>query len=154
MRADDAAVAGFFEDLPVLLFVLAGVSTLVLSGVMAAERASEKRLHSELDSAAERLLDSILMSLGAGEDIGNAWISSVGSVNISRCSAQVLDGEACAVNFVQYWPSLQWLRSEAPSMGIPSTNTGYASRVLNAIEDNGLVGIIEVTVHVWHKEDR
>ncbi len=149
MRADERGVAGFFEDIPVLIIILAGVSILVSSVVIASERISERRLQSDLDLAAERMLARMMTSLRDAQE-GTILISSIGSLNISRCSEGPLAACAFAVSFVRYYPGTEWLRSESSSGTVPAHATGHASRLFNAADDGrGQIVIVEVSVFVW-----
>jgi len=149
MRADDQAIGGFFEDLPVLAFVLAGTATIVLSGALASEQAAETVAHTNLDSLAERLLDSVMVRLSAVDSMDRISITSVESVNISRSAAEILGEEEFAYVFVEHHPCLQWLRAGSSSCRTPPANTGHSSCLFNAYFTNGLVGIVEVNLFVW-----
>jgi hypothetical protein len=148
VRSDQRGVAGFFEDLPVLIIVLAGVSILVSSAVVASERISERRAQIDLELLAERMLDRMMTSLRDAQD-GTILTSSIGSLNISRCSEGYRSGYAYAVGFVQCYPDTEWLRSETSSGAVLAHATGYASRLFNAAGSGGRIVVVEVSVLVW-----
>ncbi len=149
MRADESGVAGFFEDLPVLLIILAGVSVLVFSGATASEHLAEEKIESDLDALAGRFVASIRVSLMRDPSMDHASIAMVKSLNISRCSSDALDDECWSAAFVLLSPSNEWLRAESSPGIAPLTGTGYSSSLFNALLDDGLVGVIEVRILVW-----
>jgi hypothetical protein len=149
MRADDAAVAGFFEDLPVLLIILAGVSVLVLSGVVASERLAEAEREIELDQTASRFVASIMTSLVRDPSMDHTSVALLVSLNISRCACDALDGESWSASLVLLGTFAEWLRTESSAGTQPLADTGYSACLLNAVMDDGLIGVVEVTVLVW-----
>ena len=149
MRSDETAVAGFFEDLPVLLIVLAGVSALVLSGVTASERLAEMENQAELESLAGRFVVTMAVSLNMDPSVEHASISSVRSLNISRCACDALDTESWTAAIVLLRPHVIWLRTESRTVVEPTTSTGYSSMLLNVVMDDGIVGVVEVKALVW-----
>lgn len=149
MRSDDTAVAGFFEDLPVLLIILAGVSTLVLSGATAGERLAELENQAELESLASRFVISMAVSLATDPSVEHASISSVRSLNISRCASDAIDAESWSAAVVLLSPSVIWLRAESRTDVEPTTCTGYSAMLLNVMMDDGVVGVVEVKALVW-----
>lgn len=149
MRSDETAVAGFFEDLPVLLIILAGVSVLVLSGVTAGERLAELENQAELESLASRFVIAMAVSLAADPSVEHASMSSVRSLNISRCASDALDAESWSAAVVLLSPSVTWLRTESRTGFEPTTRTGYSSVLLNVVMDDGIVGVVEVKALVW-----
>jgi hypothetical protein len=149
MRADDSAVAGFFEDLPVLLIILAGVAVLVLSGAAASERLAEADLESELDSLADRFVASLMVSLKRDPSMDHTSMALVASLNISRCASDALDDESWSVAIVLLSPSTEWLRADSSSETPPRAATGYSSSLFNVVLDDGSVGVVEVSAIVW-----
>ena len=149
VRPDDTAIAGFFEDLPVLLIVLAGVTMLVVSGVAASERLSEQRVQRALDALAARFTDSIMLSLSRSMTHQHISMASIESVNISRCAADALGLECYHVAFVEYFPDVRWVRSESRSEDTLRANTGYAAHLVNAVMPDGGVVIVGVIAIVW-----
>lgn len=149
MRNDEYAIAGFFEDLPVMLIILAGVATLAISGMTASGRISQQQAQAEIDTLAGRLVDSIIVSMSRGPTIEHVPLSATISVNTSRCAADVLDGESWSVAYIIRYPQVGWLLVEKSSEDKPLKDTGYASRLVNVVVDNGTVGVLEVTAIVW-----
>lgn len=147
MWADRSAVAGFFEDIPVLLIVLAGVMSLVLSGVIAAEREQRIGDQRQLDLLASRLIDSVAIEAAPDPSIEHASVVVFASLNLTRCAANVLDDEAFRISVIQLYPSMEWIRTS--SLDPQIRDVGYASRLFNARLDDGSVGVLEVAAFVW-----
>ena len=147
MWTDRSAVAGFFEDIPVLLIVLVGVMSLVLSGVVAAERTQRIENQRQLDLLASRLIDSIAINVAPDPSIEHASLVAFASLNFTRCAANVLADESYGISVIQLCPSTEWIRTRAADP--QGHDTGYASRLFNARLDDGSVGILEVVVFVW-----
>jgi hypothetical protein len=151
VRPDDSAIAGFFEDLPVLLIVLAGVAILVFSGVSASERISRESAQRSLDATAARFVDSIMLSLSRSLTDQHVSLSAIMSVNVSLCAGGTLCHEFYRIAFVELYPDVRWIRVETDAMGVLGGDTGYASRLINAVMDDGAVGIVGVTAFVWRQ---
>jgi len=149
VRLDDSAVAGFFEDIPVLIIILTGVSSLVLSGVMASERITAVTVQRGLDELAERLVCWIAIWVHPDQGIEHASLASFMSVNITRGASEVLDDESYKVAVVQRLPRLEWIRSASNSEAADLLNTGYASGLFNARLGDGTIGVVEVAAFVW-----
>jgi len=149
MRAGDSAIAGFFEDLPVLLIILVGVSVLVLSGAAASERLAEAERERDLGQLASRFVASMIVSLERDPSMCHTSMALVASLNISRCASEVLDDESWSAAIVLLSPGAEWLRAESSSGSPPMADSGYSSRLFNAVMDDGLIGVVEVSAHVW-----
>ena len=144
MRANDNAVAGFFEDIPVLLVVLAGVMVLTVSGAIAAARAQDIENQETLDALARRLLDSLTVGITSDPTIEHVSVAAVLSVNVSRCAADVLADESFAVTFNLRYPHVEWLRTNSNIDGTHCSASGYASKLINVRLDDGTTGVLEV----------
>jgi hypothetical protein len=149
MDFDDSAVAGFFEDLPVLLIILAGVSLLVLSGAEAAQRSAVQDAQAELESLACRFIGSMIVSLNLDHSIEHVSLASVMSLNLTRCACDALDRESWSAAIVLLSPEHRWLRSESVTGSDRPVRTGYSSVLLNVVLDSGAVGVVELMVIVW-----
>lgn len=150
MRLDDKAVAGFFEDLPVLMFILAGVACLVSAGLVSVEVRNEGLLQSELDAAAQSLADNILARLRPDErSMGSLpSVHTLEQTDFNRLQAELSGGYRSSIGLVQLLPICERLYG---SSGVedPPLSTGYAARFMNAIDESGLVVILELRVIVW-----
>lgn len=150
MRAECDGVAGFFEDLPVLMFVLAGVASLVLTSVFASERIASATRADELEAIADRAVASVCseMLTARGPDAPPS-LASIRSMNCSELMRQAVEGRDFALSIVCLHPSLgRVLHLSSNGTDMPG-QTGYASELVNALADDGLVVVVDVRVIVW-----
>ncbi len=147
MWTDRSAVAGFFEDIPVLLIILTGVMALVLSGFVATEKAQRIEDRRQLDMLALRLVDSVAINIAPDPSVEHASLVAFASLNFTRCAASVLDDESFGMSVIQLCPSIEWIR--IGSVDPQGQDTGYASRLFNARLDDGSIGVLEVVACVW-----
>lgn len=149
MKADRAAVAGFFEDLPVLLFVLAGVTTLVLTSVFVAERLELQKKQKDLEEAARNLANVIVRKarLYAGPDL-LPLVSYLSSLNISD---EVAPGGTIdfAVSVFVVHPLVKCILDYSTNPDAIPRLTGSALRLANAIDDQCGIVILEVRTLAW-----
>jgi len=150
MRADRSGVAGFFEDLPVLMFVLSGVVALVLTSAFVSERISADRLDDQLDTVAKRMVDSVAseMLFSCGPDV-LPTVTSIRALNCSDHVSQLSDGRDFVLSVFSMHPSFGCLFSISSNQNSTPRSTGYASELLNALGDDGLCTVLEVRVIVW-----
>ena len=150
MRADRSGVAGFFEDLPVLMFVLSGVVALVLTSVFVSGRMSADRLDKELDAAAKRIVDSVAseMLFSCGPDV-LPTVTSICASDYSGLVSQLSDGRGFALSVFSLHPSFRCMLNISSDQISAPRSTGYASELLNALGDDGLSMVLEVRVIVW-----
>jgi hypothetical protein len=150
MRADRSGVAGFFEDLPVLMFVLSGVVALVLTSVFVSGRMSADRLDKELDAAAKRIVDSVAseMLFSCGPDV-LPTVTSICASDYSGLVSQLSDGRGFALSVFSLHPSFRCMLNISSDQSSAPRSTGYASELLNALGDDGLSMVLEVRVIVW-----
>jgi len=150
MRANRSGVAGFFEDLPVLMFVLSGVVALVLTSVFVSERMSADRLDEQLDAVAKRIVDSVAseMLFSCGPDI-LPTVASICASDYSDLVSQLSDGRGFALSVVSLHPSFGCMLNISSDQSSAPRSTGYASELLNALGNNGLIMVLEVRVIVW-----
>ncbi len=151
MRRDDAAVAGFFEDLPVLLFVLAGVAAIVFSGVFSAAQRADGRLQEDLDAAASHMVEGLVAHLAELDLAGNGapGEDQVRDIDLRSLAGQLAQGHACTISLVRVHPSHEVLaRWSMMQESLPKA-TGYAARVMNAVGESGCFTMLEVRVLVW-----
>jgi hypothetical protein len=150
MRTDRSGVAGFFEDLPVLMFVLSGVVALVLTSVFVSERMTSDKMNEQLDSIASRIADSVASEIRFSR--GPDMLPSVSSIRAFNCSdevSQLSDGRCFVLSVFSLHPSLGCLLNICSDQSRPPRSTGYASELLNALCDDGLSMVLEVMVVVW-----
>ncbi len=150
MRLDDRGVAGFFEDLPVLMFILAGVASLVFTGLVSSETRSEDRLQSELDAAAQSLADNIIARLHQCEGSAGSIpsVRTLKQTDFDDLTADLSRGYRSSIGLVQLIPTCERIYGTVPPDD-PPLSTGYAARFMDALNESGLAVILELRVIVW-----
>ena len=149
VRGDDSAVAGFFEDLPVLMFVLAGVLCLVLTSAWVSKVELQQKREAELERAAEdiayRLLDFI-----RGSDPGAPFpmMDSIEGMDVSDAAGPD-SGLGYSVAIVERYPDTSWMRTMTSGLCDGVMSTGSCCVMFNARDDLGNVVVLEVRVIVW-----
>ena len=150
VKADDRAVAGFFEDLPVLMFILGGVSMLVFSGVWVSRTMAEQRVEEDLDRLAEDFVAHIMDELGCH---GSADVlpteESIKGLNLSAVALEVIGEKQFSAAILSLHPDSRWILAGGGDSLTTAIKTGYASRLFNAVSAGGLVCVLEVRVIVW-----
>ncbi len=150
MNTDDAGVAGFFEDLPVLMFVLMGVATLVLSGTWVSQNLETIRIQEELDSFAEDLVDSVLSRILRHEtpDLmpSMSWVQNI---SLSDLVSEIVGERHYLIAIVSRYPSFAWLKTESNGDPVRLHATGYCSELLNVLDGSGRTAMLEVRAIVW-----
>ena len=149
MKSDLAAVAGFFEDLPVLVLVLAGVLSLIFSSVWVSEARSSAQKDSELTFEAREIVSRTSQEIkfsGASDVI--PLLGHVKSLNLSDCSLVAQSYDVHLTIQIVY-PKKELVCEYSSNDDPGSSSTGFASKFLNAIDDSGLTIILEVQAIVW-----
>ena len=150
MKADDAGVAGFFEDLPVLMFVLVGVASLVLSGTWVSRNLNTVQVQEELDSLAEDLVNNLMSRLLRPETPGlMPSESSARNMNISDIVRAVVGEKHYLVAIIARYPSYTWLNTGSDNDSLSPNATGYCSRLLNVLDCDARTIVLEVRALVW-----
>lgn len=149
MRADVTGVGGFFEDLPVLFFVLLGTIAVISTSVFVAEERANVRALAEADATAETLLDALLAKLSRG-DGRTISIESLRAINASQV------GGLCPLGY--YWQlSVIVIHPWAESINLHGEGRpkmefggpGYAEEVINALYGVDGGALVEVKCVVW-----
>jgi len=150
MRRDCSGVAGFFEDLPVLMFVLSGVVALVFTSVFVSVRTSADRLDEELDAIATRMVDSVTSEIlySCGPDV-LPTVASVRALDYSNLVSHLSCGRGFALSVCSLHPLFACVFNVSSHQSGAPRSTGYASELLNALADNGLTVVLEVRAIVW-----
>ena len=148
MRADEEAVGGFFEDLPVLVFVLAGVSVLVSSAVWAEQELARDRADAELEFAAEILVGAVCAHLFPADGV-LPTVDSLRTCNLSQVSLAAAPGQGCAVAVRERYPADLLLYNESVGCSVVPDVVASASRLMNAVDSRGLTVVVEVRASVW-----
>jgi len=149
MRGDQEAVGGFFEDLPVLAFVLAGVMSVAGTACWTSGQLSGTDDSDALGLSATRLAADVVMGLGGSGVLPS--IEAVRSANLSVQLASLPEGLACLVSVWCIHPDVELLLVVGDDDSDPEVAS--SERVLvNASCDGGFVGILEVRVLVWETQ--
>lgn len=149
MRSDERAVAGFFEDIPITLIVLAGVALIVSSSVWSSARMAEddrlEGLHAAAQRAANRFVKEIREQSSA---VGLPELKWIESINLTALLLPILAPLCFSMNVslagCQHWHVL--VEEEGST---PATATGFAHEWFNAVTTEGAVVICEVRLIVW-----
>ncbi|MBN1677957.1 MAG: hypothetical protein JW880_05400 [Candidatus Thermoplasmatota archaeon] len=149
IRRDDA-IGGFFEDLPVLLFVLLGVFVLISASVIVSDRMSEQRRIDWLGSVADDILADILLRVTCADAVGySLTVAGMREMRLEAATeAAAGDAYYCA-SVVMLHPSVEWLCSAAKGDPRTASNAGFAETLFSAISDDGSTAIVRVTVLAW-----
>jgi len=143
------AVAGFFEDLPVLVLVLSGVLSLMFSSVWVTEARSSAQEDSELAFEAREIVSRISQEIEFSGASGIVpLLSHVKNLNLSDCSL-VTQSRDVHVTIQIVHPKKELVCEYSSNDDPGSFSTGFASKFLNAIDDSGLTIILEVQAIVW-----
>jgi hypothetical protein len=148
MKTDEDAVGGFFEDLPVLIFILAGVSVLVSSAVWAEQEIAQERSSAELEFASEMLLEAVCADLFQEEGV-LPTVDSLKGYNLSEDVLEAAGDRGCAVAIRECYPACELLSSTSVGDASIPVEVSSASRLMNAIDAQGLTVVVEVRVCVW-----
>lgn len=151
MNEDTDAVGGFFEDLPVLAFVLAGVMSVASTASWSAEQLSEDRVSEDLLREAERVLDAALDAFGPLTS--SSTVEHLRQANLSGLAGAVSPGIGWTLSVWVIHPSVEELVSVGQLEGGLST-VRSAKALVNAISDDGAVYVLEVRAVVWPAEER
>jgi hypothetical protein len=150
MQADDSGVAGFFEDLPVLMFVLGGVSVLILTGAWVAMCEQRARATQELEDVAQELAERLLDQIGAVDPSLPPMIATVEGVRPENVSDELLGSLQASVSVVKLYPEVGWVFTWSSADGTSAIlSTGAHVALFNVRMNDGSVGIAELRVVVW-----
>jgi len=148
MRIDDSGVGGFFEDLPVMIFVLAGVSSLIMTGAYASEEISRARESEELSFIAVHMVDG-LVSHCRPVDGAMPTLGHIRQLNVSEICGSLASGRHFAAAMVMRHPGYELLCQGSDSVRGPACDAVSATRLLNALDENGVIAIVEARVVAW-----
>ncbi|MGD9962435.1 MAG: hypothetical protein AB7S97_00825 [Thermoplasmata archaeon] len=140
------AVGGFFEDLPVLAFVLAGVLSVAGTASWASGMLSEDEWCEELERSASQLVAAVVAEL-RGVDI-LPTVEAVRQADVSSLMRALPEGTHGLVSVWSVHPVTERLLMVGSCEGEPLLARSE-SMLMNAVFDGGAVGILEVRVLVW-----
>lgn len=146
MRGDTEAVGGFFEDLPVLAFVLAGVLSVAGTASWASGMMSEGDLCEELERSASQLVAAVVAELRGVDTLPT--VEAVRHADISGLMRTLPEGAEGLVSVWSAHPVNERILVVGSCEGEPLLARSE-SMLMNAVFDGGAVGILEVRVLVW-----
>jgi hypothetical protein len=146
MRGDTDGVGGFFEDLPVLAFVLAGVVSVAGTACWAAEIISEFDASERLEAGADLLVAEVMMELTRSGPTPPT--ESIRRADLSVPFGHMAEGTAGAVSIWCVHPSTEPLLVAWTAEGEPC-DACSARAFMNALLEDGAVCVVEVRALVW-----
>ena len=147
MRSDESGVGGFIEDIPVLVFVLGGVLTLVGTGAWAAAYHADCAKQDILRDLATDAIDRVLWTISLVPE-GTRDIDAAALTNISEAFSGVPEEMGWLLSIDLLHPcSEQVLVLSSGCLENPA-HTASESRLLNS-ECDGMCAMVRVTVIVW-----
>jgi len=150
MRKDDHAVAGFFEDLAVMVFILAGVSLLISSYASSSLVAQAQAEQERLDYLAEDFVTRVVsLAMEAGEGPAGPSVSVLRGLDLPTVAQRSLAGRCVAASISVLHPYPQVVISFSSEEPYDPLVTGYSEELMNAVDEAGMVVIVEVRCVVW-----
>ncbi len=150
MRADCDGIAGFFEDLPVLMFILTGVFIIVAAGVWTSNTLESQRVRDRLEALSDKLVNEIILEIEArlgGESF--LTLSALSNLNLSHLVDGVLPTHGCSIAVIERYPEVRWLVHLSDMTPDSPVQAVGDARLLNAIDESLMVVVVEVRVIVW-----
>jgi hypothetical protein len=146
MREDIDGVGGFFEDLPVLAFVLAGVLSVAGTACWTAESRSAGDALEGLEACADLLVADVVAELTRSSPTPST--ESIRRTNLSVPFGHMAEGTAGVVSVWCVHPGSEPLL--VASTGDSEPCDACSDRALmNALREDGTVCVVEVRALVW-----
>jgi len=149
VKRDECGVAGFLEDLPVLMFVLAGTLAIVVSALGASKAVVSRDEDKELECLADRCAELLLSELLGQHSEPVITVGSVCSTRLSKIVDEFLYERDFCMSILMVHPELKWLVQESGRSEEVPERACSASRLVNALTDDGRTAILEVRIIVW-----
>lgn len=148
MRSDIRAIGGFFEDLPVLAFVLTGSFLVMWTNVWVVEQQDANDVTRSLEEAAEELADAVLKTLSGG---GYTEISLESVRFMDPSSFVPHDGYSTpwAVSIVIIHPFQMPVSAWRCQESSPEADAGWHSRLFNVRYGASSIAVAEVVAVVY-----
>ncbi len=130
MRKDHNGIGGFFEDLPVLLFVLLGSLLLVATNAWIAVGNDASRAARLADEEADDLAASFLLSLWSvfGDEVS---VESIKRFNSSLMMNDLPSAGSWAISVTVIHPWRESVLTLGPQIPTSCTYAGWHSRLIN-----------------------
>ena len=150
MRSDESGVAGFFEDLPVLAFVLCGVMLLVSSGLWTSGGLATLREDEQLQELASRSVERIVQRIESlTTTFETPMLEWMAQSNMSQLVEELLGSIHFSVNISSPHAANGWHMGFRDDCSGGITDTASASRLFNAQDSTGIVLGIGVRLIGW-----
>ncbi len=148
MRNDRRGVGGFLEDIPVLVFVLAGVVALIGASVWTAGVRSDLAREVELESLADELVDLALWNLSDGLG-GFVSVDRMERLDLSQLSGRVPGGTGwlISVDVIHPWAKQLVLAQWGGLDDVVYVGCGW--KLVNAPYGTDGSAVVKVTAVVW-----
>jgi|GEM_PF-1692842 len=144
-------VAGFFEDLPVLMTVLLGVAAIVFAGTWVAKQNQERSADEELSEVAGDICRAVLTRVAM--DLGDTpRLSSLADVDFLQIGEKEARGHSFSVTVAMLFPEQRIVASAIVGDPSDAISTGFACLPFNALDDHGLSVPMEVRTIAWQGE--
>lgn len=142
------AVAGFFEDLPVLVIVLSGAMILASTATWVSREVSDARNSEILVDRAQLLASRIMTEIRNGH--AEAQVPTIRSLQGLNLSRILEDSEAAvaAVSIQMVYPRAEFVVGLDTKPSDQPRSSGYCSEHFNAMTDKGLAAVLELRVIV------
>ena len=151
MRLDEDGVAGFFEDLPVLIIVLGAVCILVMTATRISAEIISNDAFDRLQTVAESIIDRVRSEATQLAEVrGAPLLSSIVRLNLTDCAeAATLGGHAYKVVIAVLHPGIGSVVASAGRELPVSTCSAASSTLMNAIDESDRSIVIEARAMVW-----
>lgn len=146
MRSDDAGVGGFAEDLPVMVFVLAGVCLLVGSAVSVVEGTRDDS-GVRMECLAELLVGHVIDGVECSDLPTVQGLRSLDLAGLTEGIGARCDGYYVLICLVHPW--VEELNACGSLPDSRPSATGSFSCLVNALGDDTAVTVVEVRAIVW-----
>lgn len=150
MKADCDGVAGFFEDLPVLMFVLTGVFIVVAAGVWTSNALETQRMRDGFEKLAEGIVNEVVLEIEArlgGESLPT--LSALSNLNLSHVAGGAVSAHCRSIAIVERYPEARWLAHWSDVASDSPVQAVGAATLLNAFDEHLMVVVVEVRAIVW-----
>jgi hypothetical protein len=147
MRSDTDAIGGFFEDLPVLAFVLAGVLSVSGTATWVGWSMEDAARERSLEDVASSLVSAVVLSLRVNSDVPT--VEHIAGSNLSAPIERLGTDMGYVITVWCVHPYRELLLSAEHGWSGPSTS-GFHREFMNVACPGGLVGVVEVRALVWY----
>ena len=146
---DESGVGGFFEDLPVLVFVLAGTCVMILSAVSVSDAIVSREKIKELEYLANRCADRVVSELVGAHPGAVIMVESLCATRLCKVISDCLDGHGFRMGIAMVHPVFEWLLEASSASSAILESASSSSRLANGLTDEGYIAVLVVRIIVW-----